>query len=387
MKNCYAVTNDESIVERIDSCIKQAVQAQASDIHFEPAAIGMRIRFRIDGVLYDQGVIPKEFIPQIIGRLKVLAHMDSTEKRVPQDGKFSRELEKHMIDFRVSTFPCSYGEKVVVRILDRAIHTINLDDLGFSADVLQRCKALFYKQQGLFLVTGPTGSGKTTTLYAGLSLLHSSEKNIVTLEDPVEYTIDGITQGHINPQVGFTFENGIRAVLRQDPDILMVGEIRDKQTAHTAIEASLTGHLILSTLHTNDAPSSIIRLIDMGVESYLLNASLIGVLAQRLVRILCNECKQQEKCTIDEKRWLNLEYVYRAYGCSLCAHRGYKGRLGIFELLIITPEIKALITDQPNKDAITDCALQQGMQTLMQDGIAKVNEGIISPEELLRVIV
>lgn len=386
MKNYYVITHDESIVEKIDFCIVQAVHAQASDIHFEPSAIGMRIRFRVDGVLYDQGVIPKEFIPQIIGRFKVLANIDSTEKRIPQDGKFSRNIDNHDIDFRVSTFPCSYGEKIVVRILDRALHTINLDDLGFSSEMLEQCKTLFHKQQGLFLVTGPTGSGKTTTLYSALSLLHSSEKNILTLEDPVEYNIEGITQGHIKPEVGFTFESGIRALLRQDPDILMVGEIRDKQTAHTAIEASLTGHLILSTLHTNDAPSSIIRLIDMGLEPYLLNASLVGVLAQRLVRILCSECKQQEQCTADEKKWLKLDCVYRSYGCSLCAYRGYKGRSGIFELLIITPEIRALTSDQPNKDAITACALQQGMQTLMQDGIAKIKDGIISPEELLRVI-
>lgn len=386
MKNCYALANDQSIIEKIDACIHEGVRVEASDIHFEPTDGGMRIRFRIDGVLYDQEVIPQEFISQIVGRLKVIACMDSTEKRVPQDGKFFRCINDHTIDFRVSTFPCLDGEKVVVRILDRAAHTINLDELGFAQEIVTKCKALFQNQHGLFLVTGPTGSGKTTTLYAALSFLHSSEKNIVTLEDPVEYNIEGITQGQINPSIGFTFESGIRSLLRQDPDILMVGEIRDKQTAHTAIEASLTGHFILSTLHTNDAPSSIVRLIDMGVESYLINASLSAVLAQRLVRILCNECKQHEKATLEEKKLYAVDSVYRAYGCSACAHRGYKGRKGIFELLVITPEIRNLISVQPDKHAISKCALDQGMQTLMDDGIAKIKEGTISPEELLRVL-
>lgn len=386
MKDCYALANDQPITEKIDACIQKAVEMQASDIHFEPTASGMRIRFRIDGVLYDQEVIPQEFVSQIIGRLKILAGMNSVEKRIPQDGKFSRLIERHTIDFRVSTFPCSYGEKIVVRILDRDVHTIELNGLGFSENMLEQCKQLFQKQQGLFLVTGPTGSGKTTTLYAALSFLHSPEKNIITLENPVEYNIEGITQGQINVDVGFTFENGIRAVLRQDPDILMVGEIRDKQTAHTAIEASLTGHFILTTLHTNDAPSSVVRLMDMGVEPYLLNASLNAVLAQRLVRILCKECKQEEKSTTQEEKLFSVDRVYRAYGCTACAHRGYKGRSGIFELLIVTPELRNVMSESPDKQVITDYARKHGMTTLMDDGIIKIKEGLISPQELLRVL-
>lgn len=386
MKNHFSSITDQSIVAQVDACISHAVDVEASDIHFEPSEKGIRVRFRIDGVLYDQESIPREFINQIIGRLKIMAGMDSTEKRIPQDGKFFRSINSNMIDFRVSTFPSSYGEKVVIRILDRVVHSINIDQLGFNHQILIMCKNLFQKEHGLFLVTGPTGSGKTTTLYAALSFLLSSEKNIVTLEDPVEYNIEGITQGQIYPAIGFTFESGIRSLLRQDPDILMIGEIRDKQTAHTAIEASLTGHFILSTLHTNDALSAIIRLIDMGVESYLLNASLSAVLAQRLVRILCKECKQQEKASLEEKKLYAVEYVYRAYGCQACFHRGYKGRSGIFELLIITPEIRNLITLQPDKQAITTCAINQGMQTLRSDGIAKIKDGLIAPEEFLRVL-
>jgi type II secretory ATPase GspE/PulE/Tfp pilus assembly ATPase PilB-like protein len=274
----------------------------------------------------------------------------------------------------------------VVRILDRTVHTIDLKDLGFEPRMLTACKTILDRHQGIFLVTGPTGSGKTTTLYAALSYLHSPEKNIVTLEDPVEYDIEGITQGQINPEIGFTFEVGIRALLRQDPDILMIGEIRDKQTAHVAIEASLTGHLIMSTLHTNDSVGALVRLVDMGIDPYLINASLVGVLAQRLVRKLCSDCKTEDSATADERSLFGIEKVFRPAGCSHCAQRGYWGRVGIFELLIISPEIRALMSAHPNKDEITTLALAQGMQTLCMDGITKIKEGFVSPAELMRVL-
>jgi type IV pilus assembly protein PilB len=330
---------------------------------------------------------------QIVSRLKVLAQMDIAEKRIPQDGKFSLSFEGNPIDFRVSTFPSLFGEKMVVRILDRAAHAMSLDQLGFAPAMLETIQEIAQKQSGFFLVTGPTGSGKTTTLYAILSALHAPEKNIITLENPVEYHLEGITQGHINTDAGFTFAKGIRALLRQDPDILMVGEIRDHETAGVAIEAALTGHLVLSTLHTNDAPSAVMRLMDMGIEPFLINASLSGVLAQRLVRKLCLQCREPiermelhehllKKLAIDEDIQL-----YKGRGCAWCDGLGYRGRIGIFELLLINPALRALIVSHPNFDAIYDQVQRDGMHTMLQDGILKLKEGLVSLEELARVMI
>src|SRR5579872_3772289 len=284
---------DQSVVKQVEAIIAQALAVGASDIHLEPTQKQLRVRFRIDGVLYDQKPVEHSLMQQVISRLKVLANINIAEKRIPQDGKFSEVHGKKPIDFRVSTFPGLFGEKIVVRILDRAAHAMKLEQLGFEPAMLSTLHQLARKQNGFFLVTGPTGSGKTTTLYGMLSYVHSPDKNITTLEDPVEYHLDGITQGHINPKAGFTFEKGIRALLRQDPNILMVGEIRDRETARVAIEAALTGHLVLSTLHTNNAPGAIMRLMDMNIEPFLINAALTGVLAQRLVRKLCFECKER----------------------------------------------------------------------------------------------
>lgn len=382
---------DQSVVRHVDALINQAVEIGASDIHLEPTAHYLRVRFRIDGVLYDQRMIEKTIMQQVISRLKVLALMDIAEKRLPQDGKFGLVIKGKPIDFRLSTFPSLFGEKMVVRILDRQAHAMALDQLGFSESMLEKITELSSRHTGFFLVTGPTGSGKTTTLYAILSSLHSPEKNIITLEDPVEYNLEGVTQGPINPAIGFTFDRGIRSLLRQDPDILMVGEIRDKETARVAIEAALTGHLVLSTLHTNDAPSAVMRLMDMGIEPFLINASVTGVLAQRLVRTICSECREQIQPTrVHERIFADLKIspmpLYQGKGCGWCNHLGYKGRIGIFELMVLTPDLRALIVSHPVMDDLYKQARMDGMRSLFDDGIAKVREGIITLDELVRVV-
>lgn len=384
--------DEQSVVSRVDALLKDAIKRRVSDIHLEPTRDDLSVRFRIDGVLVNQKSFSAPLALSITARLKILGSMDSAERRVPQDGKFHVMHMGNEVDVRVSTFPCLYGEKVVVRILDRALQTISLDSLGFESTMLKAFKRLMQRQSGFFLVTGPTGSGKTTTLYAALSFLHSAEKNIVTLEDPVEYSLNGITQAQINVPVGFTFEKGMRSLVRQDPDIIMVGEIRDKITAGIAIEAALTGHLVLSTLHTSDAPSALIRLMDMGVEPFLINAALSGVLAQRLLRTLCLDCRRERQATAEEARLLK-EYkidsnmVYESDGCQLCDHLGYKGRIGIFELLEISPKIRSLLIKNPQFDEIYKQAVLDGMKTLASDGAHKVRDGIISLAEYARIIV
>jgi type II secretory ATPase GspE/PulE/Tfp pilus assembly ATPase PilB-like protein len=384
--------DEQSVVSRVDALLKDAIVHRASDIHLEPTRDELRVRFRIDGVLVDQKSFSAVLSLPIIARLKILGNMNSADRRIPQDGKFRVMHEGIEVDIRVSTFPCLYGEKMVVRILDRTLQTINLDNLGFEPTMLDAFKRLMQRQSGFFLVTGPTGSGKTTTLYGALSFLHSSEKNIVTLEDPVEYSLDGITQAQINLAVGFTFEKGMRSLVRQDPDIIMVGEIRDKITARIAIEAALTGHLVLSTLHTTDAPSAIMRLMDMGIEPFLINAALSGILAQRLVRKLCVDCRQTRAAMPEEQRLLqscgiNNDVVYEARGCAACDHLGYKGRVGIFELLEISPQLRSLIIKNPQFDEIYNQALADGMITLASDGAHKVKEGIISLADYARIVV
>ncbi len=385
------VINDQSIVARVEALLNDAIEHRASDIHLEPTRDELRVRFRIDGILVDQKPFSIQLSAAIIARLKILASLNSTERRIPQDGKFHVQHTDNEIDVRVSTFPCLYGEKMVVRILNRSLQTISLESLGFEPQMLNRFKQLLERQSGFFLVTGPTGSGKTTTLYAALSFLHNSESNIVTLEDPVEYSLDGVTQAQINIPAGFTFEKGIRSLVRQDPDIIMVGEIRDKVTARIAVEAALTGHLVLSTLHTADAPSAIMRLMDMGIEPFLLNAALSGVLAQRLVRKLCIDCRQMRRATVEEKKLLESvgiegDTIYESSGCAACDGLGYKGRVGIFELLEISPALRALIINNPHFDDIYNQAIADGMQTLAQDGVHKVKEGLISLADLMRIL-
>ncbi len=340
MLGVVANKDTSSIIQQVDDIIIAAVQRNASDIHLESQLHGFLIRFRIDGILNDYQRINSLFSLQIISRIKILAHINIAEKRLPQDGKFQITYKNNTIDLRVSTFPSIYGEKIVIRILDRINHSIALGNLGFQETILKQFQQLINHAYGFVLVTGPTGSGKTTTLYAALKTINSAEKHIITLEDPVEYHVEGVTQGQIHTEAGFTFEKGMRALLRQDPDIAMVGEIRDKQTAHIAIEAALTGHLVFSTLHTNGAPEAVMRLMDMGIEPFLINASVTGILAQRLARKICINCRVEYVPSVDEKEILNklpftIETLYKGFGCDFCFHLGYKGRIGIFELLLM----------------------------------------------------
>lgn len=382
---------DFPVVSLVDAVLFQAITRSASDIHFEPTENRLRVRMRMDGMLYDQEPVDHSVMHQFLSRLKVLANINIAVKRVPQDGIFRVAYQGQNIDLRVSTFPTVLGEKIVVRILDRTQQMTELGSLGFSSSMLAQVVQLLKTSSGFFLVSGPTGSGKTTTLYGAINTINDAEKNIITLEDPVEYFIPGISQGQIHPDAGFTFEKGIRAVLRQDPNVIMVGEIRDKQTAGTAIEAALTGHLVLSTIHTNDAVSVVMRLMDMGIEPFLINASVSGVLAQRLARKICTHCKisraptDQEKAVLD-KHGLCLDVVYQGTGCDACMGLGCKGRIGIFELLVPSSKLRSLMVQHPSFDALYMQALSEGMTTLLADGVQKVKDGMISLQELVRVV-
>ncbi len=384
--------DDQSVVKTVDQLIEAAIDKRASDIHLEPQESGLRIRLRIDGALYDYQVIDQRIMNQVISRIKVLSHIDIAEKRAPHDGKYTIVYHNRPIDLRISTFPTTFGEKIVIRILDRTAHMIALEKIGFAQDVLDQFLEVIKKPHGFILVTGPTGSGKTTTLYSVLSLLNDPQKNIITLEDPVEYHLEGVTQGHINPEAGFTFERGMRALLRQDPNILMVGEIRDQQTAQIAIEAALTGHLVLSTLHTNDAPSAFMRLIDMGIEPFLITASLTGVVAQRLAKTICVHCRRERKPSVDEAYLMNRvglaqdQVIYEGIGCKECDGRGQKGRIGVFEFLKTTPELKELLSGQPKYDSMYARAVEDGMKPLVHDAAQKVKAGTISLAELARIV-
>jgi len=381
-----------SVAQLVDSCLHDAIERNASDIHLSCTPQTLAIKYRIDGVLYPIQNHEHALMLPIISRIKILAHINIAQKRIPQDGKIAFNHQERIIDMRVSTFPGIYGEKVVIRILDRHAHALTLAQLGFLPSMLDQFKKLVNRSHGFFLVTGPTGSGKTTTLYAVLQSLQSPEKNIVTLEDPVEYNLEGITQGQVHPLAGFTFEKGMRALLRQDPDIAMIGEIRDKQTAEIAIQAALTGHLVLSTLHTNDAPSAVIRLMDMGVESFLITACLTGVLAQRLARTICTTCRIGYEPNDHEKELMhhyaiNSGTLFKGQGCNACNFLGYKGRTGIFELLVMTDALRALIIRHPVIEQIYQQVRADGFKTLLHDGACKVQIGNISLTELMRVLI
>ena len=378
------------VVEMVNYIITHAVEMGASDIHLEPEGKKFNCRYRIDGVLYSMPQVPKEYEAAVISRIKIMANMDIAEKRLPQDGRIRFRAGDKDVDLRISTFPTIYGENVVVRILDRSKALLELEELGFSKEEHKKFEELIRRPHGIILVTGPTGSGKTTTLYAALNRINTPEKNIITLEDPVEYEIPHIRQSQVNIKAGLTFASGLRSIVRQDPDVIMIGEIRDKETADIAIHAALTGHLVFSTLHTNDAPSAAARLIDMRVEPFLVASAVIGVLAQRLVRTLSESCKKQYKSSEELKEKLgfknNRDYLfYKEVGCQKCRETGYQGRTGVFELLIPNDEIKKLITKKVSADTIRDAAVKAGMKTLRDDALEKVIAGVTSVSELLRV--
>jgi len=359
---------------------------EASDIHLEPTPCGLRVRYRCDGLLEDVFNIIAAESQRIITRVKVLAKLDIAEKRIPQDGKFYLALEQRSIDIRISTFPTHYGEKIVMRLLDQDHGVRSLIELGFEDAMLESITKVMQSPHGFFIVTGPTGSGKTTTLYALLAHLTSPERNVVTLEDPIEYTISGTTQGHVRPDIGFDFATGIRALLRQDPDIILVGEMRDAETVKTAVRAALTGHLVLSSLHTTDALGAITRLLDMGVESFLLSSVVTGVLAQRLVRKICENCRIASQDNIIKCFDAVLPLAYRGAGCEVCRYSGYRGRTALFELVLFTPSLRDAIVRKCSRAELETIAQQSGIKRLYDDARDKVIRGITSIEEVMRVI-
>ena len=394
LQKLEAISKGAPIIQLVNLLIVQGVKDRASDIHIEPNESGLLIRFRIDGMLHDNRILPNRIKAAIISRVKILAKMDIAERRLPQDGRFQVKFGIREVDLRVSTIPTVFGEKVVLRILDKSKGLIKLKSLGFLAEQLDQFKSIILKSYGIILLTGPTGSGKTTTLYAALNKVNSNEKNIITVEDPVEYKLNRVNQIQILPKIDLTFANALRSILRQDPDVIMIGEIRDTETAQIAVHAALTGHLVFSTLHTNDAASALTRLIDMGIEPFLISSSVIGVIAQRLVRVICEKCKEEYVPTEDILYGLKIKdrlnndskiKLYRGKGCSFCKNTGYYGRTSIYELIVLDEEIKSLIVTKASSNVINELALKNGMKTLKDSGMEKALQGITTIEEVLRV--
>lgn len=386
-------TSSSPVIRLVNLMFSQAVKDGASDIHIEPYQASLNVRQRLDGILHDMMQPPKHVQASLVSRIKIMAKLDIAEKRLPQDGRIELKIGDKELDIRVSTLPTAFGERVVLRLLDKSTVILPLTDIGLSGSRLELFKNEIEASNGIILVTGPTGSGKTTTLYAALSLINSTDINILTIEDPIEYRIDGIGQVQINPKINLTFASGLRSIVRQDPDILLVGEIRDKETADIAIQSALTGHLVFSTLHTNNSASAITRLHDMGVEPFLISSSIKAVLAQRLVRVICHKCKQPYSPTKEERDKIHLseqEYqgqvFYRGKGCVHCRNTGYKGRTGVFELLPMTEKMKKLVLNTSDANTIIDYAIrQEGLTTLHKDGARKILEGITTVEEVYRV--
>ncbi len=395
LSNVSEVIEDAPVVRFVNLLITQAIQDRASDIHIEPTERDLRVRFRIDGVLHEVMRSPKNIQSGVTSRLKIMADINIAERRIPQDGRLSVNTNGKKVDLRVATLPTVWGEKVVMRILDNSTAMLNLSDLGFSQSNYDRYSQSFTKPYGMLLVTGPTGSGKSTTLYATLNIVNSPDKNVITVEDPVEYRLAGINQVQTNVKAGLTFASALRSILRSDPDIVLIGEIRDHETAQIAIEAALTGHLVLSTLHTNDAPSAISRLIEMGIEPFLVGSALDCVLAQRLARRLCPKCKEAYVPTPEaliqaRYPWQDgepLPTLYRPGGCSACSKTGYKGRLALHEVMAVTEQVERLAVERASAEAIGVVARQQGMAMLRDDGLEKVTAGVTSLEEIFRVVV
>lgn len=386
------MVDEAPIVKLVNQIIFHAISDKASDIHIEPWPKEVVVRYRMDGILHEIMRIPKHLLAPMVSRIKIMSALDIAERRKPQDGKIHLKYEGRDFDLRVSTIPTVNGEKVVMRILDKSSVMLGLDRLGFMPDIREKLEWLIAKPYGMILVTGPTGSGKSTTLYACLNKLNQGNVNISTVEDPVEYQIQGINQVQVNPKAGVTFASALRAFLRQDPDIIMVGEIRDHETAQIAVEAALTGHLVLSTLHTNDAPSAATRLIEMGIEPFLVSSAVVGVLAQRLARTICSACKEPYVPPKEALKDIGLAYTeeeivfYKGRGCEVCKGSGYKGRTGIHELLIISDRAREVILRRGSANEIKRAVLEEGFKTLQDDAIRKVLEGIITVEEALRVV-
>ncbi|MBF0608916.1 MAG: type II secretion system ATPase GspE [Candidatus Magnetobacterium sp. LHC-1] len=384
------LASEAPIIKLVNLLITRAIEGRASDIHIEPFDNELKVRYRIDGVLHDVESAPKKLQPAIISRVKIMAKLNIAERRLPQDGRIKLKIAAKEIDIRVSTIPVLYGESIVMRLLDKESIVIDLHRLGFPAELLNTFNGLIKKPHGIILVTGPTGSGKTTTLYGALDKINTEDKKIITVEDPVEYHLNGVNQIQVKQQIGLSFANTLRHIVRQDPDIIMIGEVRDLETAEIAIQSALTGHLVFSTLHTNDAPSAITRLIDMGVENFLLSSTLRGLLAQRLVRMICPHCKEPDDtlATPEELAMIGLgaeARLFRGRGCDNCSHTGFLGRTGIFELMTIDHDVRKLIMANADSAQLRNAARHAGMKTLLESGKDKVSRGMTTIAEILRV--
>jgi general secretion pathway protein E len=384
--------SEAPIIKLVNHIISQSIKARASDIHFEPYQNSLTVRYRVDGILYDLLTPPKWIQPALISRVKVMSKMNIAEKRLPQDGRFEVKIGDQDIDCRVSTIPTAFGERVVLRLLNKSGSLLELTDLGLTTGRLKLLKKLVASPNGIILVTGPTGSGKTTSLYAVLSSINKPDINIITIEDPIEYQIKGISQIQVNPKIDLTFARGLRSIVRQDPDVILVGEIRDRETADIAVQSALTGHLVFSTLHTNDSSSAITRLVDIGVEPFLISSSVLAVVAQRLIRVLCDDCKTTytpsdiylKSIGVAADRF-NKDNIFKAVGCENCVQTGYRGRLGIFEIMLLSEKIKNLILKTFDSNRIKNQAVQDKMISLRHDGLKKVLDGVTTIEEVLRV--
>jgi general secretion pathway protein E len=382
--------NDAPIIRMVNHLMDRALDLSASDIHFEPEEKHLKIRCRVDGVMVDLETLPASVKAAVSSRVKLMARLDIGEKRLPQDGRIQYKMGSKNLDMRVSTLPGVHGESIVLRILDRSDVNVSLDQLGMPADIIKPYNNVIKQPHGIILVTGPTGSGKTTSLYATLEKINTGKNKTITVEDPVEYQLEGITQIHVNAKIGLNFAAGLRSIVRQDPDIIMVGEIRDAETAEIAIESALTGHLVFSTLHTNDAAGAITRLQDMGIDTYLISSSVIAVMAQRLVRRICPHCIESVQISEEEAELLEINQqecpaIKRGKGCERCGNTGYKGRLGLYELLLISDDIRHVIGSGGDANAIRKQAVKEGLRTLRKDAMEKLYQGITTPEEIVRV--
>ncbi len=383
------MVEEEPVVRFVNSLLAQALADNASDIHVEPSKHDMRVRMRVDGKLRDVPSPEKKLFLPIISRIKILAGIDIAKTRTPQDGRFNIRESNREVGLRVATFPTIYGEKVVLRLLDKSTSLYGIDNLGLLRDDKEKIKNVLKRPYGFILSTGPTGSGKSTTLYAIMNSINSPEKNIITIEDPVEYTLEGLSQAQVNPRAGLTFESGLRSILRQDPDVIMVGEIRDKETANIAVHSALTGHLVLSTLHTNDASSAVMRLVEMGIEPFLVTSSVTCVIGQRLIRKICPECKESYYPTDSIHKAFQIKedvLLYRGKGCPACTYKGYRGRTGIYEVLVIDDELREMIINRVSSETLKKKAFEKGMRAMRDDAIMKVLSGVTSLEEALTVV-